>query len=64
MIDDQIDQILSRGKSVEDVTQSSTTSPISNSNNLNINVQAQNSILLYCCMFLCICLTVLALVFF
>lgn len=64
MIDDQIDQILSRGKSVEDVTQSSTTSPISNANNLSINVQTQNSTLLYCCMFLCVCVTILALVFF
>ena len=64
MLDDKIEEILARAKNVDDINHSSTTSPITNANNLNINVQAPSNALLYCCVCVCICLTVLALVFF
>lgn len=62
ILDDKIEKILARAKHVEDVSHSSTTSPISNANTLNINVQTAGNAIIYCCF--CVCITVLALVFF
>lgn len=64
ILDDKIQEILARAKNVDDISHSSTTSPISNANNLNINVQTSENALLYCCVCVCICITILALVFF
>ena len=64
ILDDKIEKILARAKHVDDINHASTTSPISNANTLNINVQTAGNALVYCCVCVCICITVLALVFF
>ena len=62
-LDDKIEAILAKAKNVDDISHSSTT-PISNANNLNINVQTSSNVLICCCLCVCICITVCVLVFF
>ena len=63
-LDDKIEEILARAKNVDEISHSSTTSPISNANNLNVNIHTMGSAFIYCFACVCICATLLALVFF
>jgi len=64
ILDDKIEAILAKAKKIDDINHSSTSSPISNANNLNINVQTSTNALIYCCVCVCICITIFTLVFF
>ncbi len=61
ILDEKIEEILSRAKNIDDVNNSSNTSPINNTNNLNVNIQTIGNPLLYC--FTCVCFGVIILAF-
>ncbi len=64
ILDEKIEEILARAKNIDDVNNSSSTSPINNTNNLNVNIQTTGNPLLYCCAFICFAVMILAFVFF